>query len=268
MENEELIKEIITALYEKGHILTLWNTKDKQKQKEGWRLKNGQWSPWFLNLRTIGSSPRLFTKICYVMASMIAQYDLSLIVGIEMAGVPLVGGISATLHLAFNKMQAIGFTRPLPTKARTPLEALDIIKTSSISNQYGQKNYLEGELYDGATVGIVDDMATDIGSKIIARLLIIEEAKKRGVTIKCNKVFYLLNRNKENRQRAADFVNEKEKALYPAAIDLHYLIEFDDHIHFLKDIMKPEEYEVISEYQKSADKFQKEDVRQKIINKW
>ncbi|KJU83116.1 orotidine 5'phosphate decarboxylase-orotate phosphoribosyltransferase [Candidatus Magnetobacterium bavaricum] len=266
MNRQQWSKDLIIDLYKEGYLQTLWNAAEQKNRAEGWRLKSGIWSPWFFNMRHVGSSPKLFYDLCSAMADMIAQHDVSLLIGIEMAGIPLVGGIAVAMFTQHNKPQAIGFTRPLPKKARTSTETLHLLQNyDELAGSYGQKSLVEARLSQQDNVGIVDDMATDLESKIMARLLVLREAQRQGINLQCNKIFYILNRNKGNRQKGLDFANEKAPQLYPAALEVNYIIEFDDALPFLRPCMRSEEYEVVVAFQENRTRFQDEQTQKDLI---
>ncbi len=113
---EDVLNEhsLIIPLYEEKYIQTLWNTNDPVKRAKGWTLKGGLWSPWFFNMRPVGDSPELFFEICSIMSNLIIGTGKKpgLLIGVEMAGLPLVGGISTVMRWeGFN--QRFGYTRPL-----------------------------------------------------------------------------------------------------------------------------------------------------------
>ncbi len=308
---EEWASRLFVPLYQEEYTQTLWNTEDIKKQEEGWWLKSGKWSPWFFNMRPVGSSPELFYQLCSAMAALTADHDdIDMFIAVEMAGINLSGGMAVASFLEQLFGRPIGYTRPLPKKARTPMEALtllDAIDAGAVDQQqqnlvkaievlekidlsqlpedqqqqskalellraidfekvdYGQKEFVEARLIDGSKIGIFDDMAMDIGSKKIARLTVLWEAKRRNVTVECNKIFYILNRNPGNRQAGLDFANEPEQGLYPAPLEVNYIIEFNNHLPDLKTEMKEPEYEVISEFQKNTEHFQDEGVQKDVL---
>lgn len=266
---EEWADLLIVPLYQEQYLQTLWNAYDRSKRENGWRLKNKQWSPWFYNMRPFGDSPKLFHNTSLAMADLVAAYDVNLLIGVEMAGIPLVGAVSVA-SLAYNGIEKrIGYTRPLPEKARTPLEALEILRkiAAEPTEKYGEKSYVEARLRNGDRVGIFDDMANDLGSKIIARLVVLWQASQMSepVQITCNKAFYTLNRNVGNRQKGLDFANNSNPDLYPEPIEVHYLIETDEHLCKLERVMKPDEFQVFSAYQKDPNQFQDYDVQREIL---
>ena len=319
MNKENWTEKLIAPLYQEGYLQTLWNTQKEKNHREGWWLKNGMWSPYFFNMRPVGDSPDTFNDICQAMKDLTTEYyqDIDLLIGIEMAGVSLVGGLSAkardTCKDFYYFSWRIGYTRPLPIKPRNPIGALEIIrlidagmlggektklnkalelidfykdgeiwKEKSFSNlkdavdilrtfvlgdgeDYGQKEFVEARFQWGDRVGIVDDMATDLGSKIIARAIVLWQAKKMDIPITCNKIFYLLNRNKGNFQKGLDFANETDSRLYPEPLDVNYVIEFDDALPYLKGIMGDAEYGLISAYQKDPEQFQDEGTKKEAL---
>ena len=264
---DEWAIRLMVPLYEERYTQTLWNTDDPDKREKGWTLKGGLWSPWFFNMRPVGDSPRLFCDICRAMAEMLLNHEnIDLLIGVEMAGVPLVGASAIIALLKKGRGQRFGYTRPLPEKVRKPLEALRLLREidSNVAD-YGQKEFVEARMKDGDRVAICDDVATDLGSKLIARLITLWEAERKGINISCDKIFYLLNRGKGNRLKAKDFVNEPEKELHPAELSLDYIIEFDDHLLALEKSMCPEEYEVITTFQKDPKHFQDKDVQKTVL---
>ncbi|MDP8265911.1 MAG: hypothetical protein P9M07_03070, partial [Candidatus Aceula meridiana] len=226
---EEWADRLMVPLYEKGYIETIWNTKSLKHQREGWRLKDGSWSPWFFNMRPIGSTSILFFDICCAMADLVKEHDLDMYIGIDMAGILPLGGVAVASAIRNAKPLSTGYTRPLSKKVRTPMEAFHLLqKMDGDVAGYGQKDYVEAIMFDGMNIGIFDDMSTGLGSKIIARLIVLWEAKRRGLNVICNQIFYFLNRGAKNIQTGLDFAKEKEQGLSPEALDVHYVLEFDE----------------------------------------
>lgn len=108
-------------------------------------------------------------------------------------------------------------------------------------------------------------MATNLGSKIIARLIVLWQAKQKGISVECNTIYYLLNRDKNNKQRGLDFANEPEQGLYPAKLKVEYVLEFDDLLPFLEPHMRDDEYRIICEYQKNPSQFQDKAVQKEVL---
>jgi orotate phosphoribosyltransferase len=266
MSKEEWAAKIIVPLYREQFIQTLWNAEEIKNREKGWKLKNKSWSPWFFNMRPFGDSPLLFNQVMQAMAELISPHEVDFLIGVEMAGIAPVGGLSVASYLINGREQRIGYTRPLPKKVRDPREAMELLNNISAQpEEYGQKSYIEGRFRPGDRGGILDDMATDLGSKIIARQIVLWEAAQRKINITCNKIFYFLNRTKGNREKGIKFANETEPGLHPAVLDVNYVLEFDDHFPKLRDVMKPEEYELVDSYQKDPKHFQDEDVQKEVL---
>ncbi|RLC39014.1 hypothetical protein DRH27_00820 [Candidatus Falkowbacteria bacterium] len=146
------------------------------------------------------------------------------------------------------------------------IKALAVLKNHDLGDSdYGQKEFVEGRLINEQKVGILDDMAMNIGSKLIARLIILWEARKRGVSVECNNAFYFLNRTATNRQTGFDYALETERDLYPAPIHLYYVIEMDEELPKLESVMCSEEFRVITDFQNNSDQFQDEDVQKEVL---
>lgn len=263
---EEWAAKLIVALYEEQYLQTIFNAEKEVNRKKGWKLKDTSWAPWFFNMRPVGSSPYLFNDVCLAMAEMIAEHHVDQLIGVEIAGIPLVGGVSVALMAHCGISQPVGYTRPLPRKVRLPMEAVELLKKMEDDVAgYGQKDFVEARLYNGQSIGILDDMANDLGSKIIARLQILWQARQKNVSVKCNKIFYFLNRNKGNREKGIAFAGEKVESLYPDKLDVNYIIEFDDYLPELKKVMEPEEYQLIIDFQKDRNHFQDEKVQKEVL---
>jgi orotate phosphoribosyltransferase len=260
------IKDLMIELYKEGYLQTLWNARNKENAANGWILKDGSWSPWFFNMRPVGSSPELFNKICSVLALMAREHDINFYIGIEMAGIPYAGGLSV-LAYQMGKQVKIGYTRPLPQKARTTEECLQIYEAMDKNPAgYGQKSYVEAVFSPGDRVAVLDDMSTGLTSKIIARYMTLKEALRQNVEITCDLALYFLNRNKSTRAKAEAFMNEADYRLFPRPLTIDYFIEFDDHLSVLAQVMRPHEYGVIQEFQRDPSIFQDPQYRRKRLD--
>lgn len=258
---------LFPPLYREKFTQTLWNTDDPVKQLNGWTLKNDLWAPWFYNMRPLGDSPKLFCDCCVAMSELISLHDeVDVLIAVEMAGINSSGGVAVASKLMTGVDRRIGYTRPLPKKTRTPGETAQLLKSmkSEVTN-YSQKEFVEARLRNGDRVAIYDDMSTNIGSKIIARTIVLWHAAQKGISVECNDVFYLLNRGAGNKQAGLDFANEKNEDLYPAPLDVNYVIEFNEHLPMLEKDMHPDEYRVISDFQKNPQQFMDEDVQKEVL---
>lgn len=258
-EKQEQAKDILQDLYRLGFVETIFNTLDS-KHYDGWILKNRSWSPWYLNLRPIGSEPRLLNQIGHSMNLMLQEEvpDLDQIVGVEMAGIPI-----ATISGASDQGQRFipfAYTRPLPEgKVRTlekAREALARLEEENKYDEWGGHQLVEGRLTNNQNLCIVDDMVTDLGSKSIAKEIIFYEVRRLGLKdITCDEIAVVLDRE-QGAEEAAEKNNMK----------LHSLIKFrTDGLDWLKEVMHPEEYELINKFQNSPETYQTKEAQQKAI---
>lgn len=154
---------LMTKLYKELYMQTLWNTTDLKKKREGWELKgNKVWAPWFFNMRPVGSSPRLFHHCNSRMKDLInADTDRpDMLIAVEMAGINSSGGTAICSFLEDGIEMPIGYTRPLPKKVRTPMEALALLRNmeageeesdseklvSAIGTAIGELEYINSKL--------------------------------------------------------------------------------------------------------------------------
>jgi hypothetical protein len=182
--------------------------------------------------------------------------ELTQIVGIEMAGVPLVSAIGTAQGPGCGFIP-YSYTRPLPgKKARNPAEAklaLDQLKELS---DYGQKELVEGRFYEGDVFCITDDMVTDLGSKLIAKLIVEWEMEKRGIRrYDLGHVAVVLDREQGGTEEA------RKNGMF-----LHSLIKFKtDGLNWLKGVMRPEEHALISDYQSDPKKYMDKSLQEKVL---
>jgi len=251
-------ERLIIPLYQNKFLETLWNAEKEINRCEGFILVSGMWAPWYFNMRPVGDAPELFDDICRAMAEMIMGFYCNLLIGVEMAGVPLVSAVANRIYRQGYGMR-FGYTRPMPIKGAKPTDVAKMFRDieAGVSNlvSYGQKDFVEARFKDGDMIGIVDDMATTIGSKIVARAIVLWLAKRVGINVTCNQIFYLLNRGIGNRQKGIDFAQETDQDLFPAELDINYVIEFDEVLPLLKKVMKSGEYQSIIEFQENPKQF-------------
>ncbi len=251
---EDGLKELFRALYLGRFTQTLWNAYDQRNRINGWRIKSKLWVPWFFDMRDLGDDPETFYNACGEMACMISQFeDINNLLAVEMAGVPLVGGVSAQL-LSMGSPKRFAYTRPLKTKVRNPDELRAVLGQANVDN-YGQKDLIEGRMKDGDRFAVFDDMATTLDSKIIARAILLYQAEERGVDLTCNTVFYFLDRGKESKKTGLNFANHQNKDLWPASLRVNFVISFDEYLSTLEEVMTPNEYQAIIDHQRDPKRF-------------
>ncbi len=256
---QKLEEKIIETAYKSGCIETIFNTSNPEKRKNGWIFKGGTNSIYIINLRNAGNSPELTHYLGYTMGKVIEEeikpeYDKSILIGVEMAGIPLVSAISEIAYTRSKGKTNLkwGYTRPLPgEKVRTPPEVVERLKElkqkETSLGEWGSHNLVEGTLFDGCNVIIVDDTATDFGSKLIAREVINYEAEKRDVDITCKHVLIGINRE----EGAAKIAKKENMDLYSAVS-----MKSENSLHVLKDLMPKDQYYYLDEFIKNPSLFQ------------
>lgn len=248
------LKDLFIALYRGQFIQTLWNAFDQRNKENGWRLKSKLWVPWFFDMRDLGDEPEVFYSACGEMACMISQHeDINNLLAVEMAGIPLVGGV-ATHLVSMGAPKRFAYTRPLKTKVRNPNDLFAALKQSAVDD-YGQKDLIEGRMRDGDKFAIFDDMATTLDSKIIARAILLYQAAERDIDLTCDTVLYFLDRGKESKKAGLNFVNYPNKDLWPAPLKVDFVISFDEYLPALEEVMTPNEYQAILDHQKDPKRF-------------
>ncbi len=237
-EKQDLARDVIGLLYEKGMIRTWY-----RDNPSGWRLISGLYSPLYIQLRPLISHPDVFQKVCSAMARLIQEEvpEVNKVVGIAMAGVPLAAGIS---------LQGIpaAFTRKI--EGVKSIEALH----AAISD-YGEHSMLEGELNAGDNIALVDDLVTKFDSKLVAMEQVKLELIKRHLENVSHKtVLVVLDREQGGTSTAQK-----------AELKLVSLIQFKTSgLPLLKEVMRDDEWRVISDYLKNPEKYQDEKLQEKL----
>lgn len=252
-EKDNLGRDLVKLAYDVGCIETIFNTNDPEKRKNGWILKNGTNSIWYINMRNAGNSGKFTAELGYAMGRTLEEEikDYNIIIGVDMAGIPLVSAISTSMYELYEIDVKWGYTRPLPgEKIRTVEDArtaLNELKQKKLSlGQWGSHNLVEGMLHSGYNVVITDDMVTSFGSKLIAREVIKWEAERRDVDIKCNTVLVAMDRE----QGAVESAKKE-------CMNLHSVIPMKSKgIGWLKDAMPQEQYEHVFSFINDPSQYQ------------
>ena len=228
-EKPHLGKKIIKDLYESGIIKT-WH----RDNKDGWILVSGIWSPFYIQLRRIGSYPRLLKNVGYAMGKMIDQECRgNKLLGIAMAGIPIATAIALAMNIP------VCFTR----KMEGVRSSSDFKKRVA---SYGEHSLIEGEMTEGDAFVAIDDLVTKFNSKIVAFEQLEWEAQKRDISVSCDEVAVLIDREQGAEKIAQEF-----------GISLHSLIPFQSKgVEWLREYLSTIEYEVISDYLIQPEKYQ------------
>jgi len=210
-------------IYEKRMILT--SVRDRP---EGWTLHSGLWSPFYIQLRILSSFPETLKLVGRALATLIKEEAPSVnrLVGIAFAGIPIATAVSLESGLpACHTRKILG--------VRTEQELYDAI------GKYGQHSLMEGEVQDGDTLCLIDDLVTGMESKLVGRTQVIDELKNREVSdVSVDDIAVIIDRQQGARERAKDL-----------NIRLHSLIDLvDEGLPAIKDSMSEEEHQIVAEY--------------------
>jgi len=238
-EKELLGKEIMELLYEKRLIRTWY-----RDEPRGWTLISGIWSPFYIQLRPLCSFPDLLKKVGTALGKMIRQEipEITKVVGVAMAGIPI-----AT---------AIALVEGIPATFTRKLEGVRTLKDlQTVIKQYGEHALLEGELTNGDSLVIVDDLVTKFDSKLIGIEQVKFEVERRGLKdVNVNAVVVLLDRE----QGASGIAKQH-------GIVLHSLIPFKSKgINWLADKMSSIELTIIEDYLENPEKYQKTELQKDL----
>lgn len=238
-EKKELGFQILLFLYQHGMIKTFYRDKPS-----GWTLISGLYSPLYIQLRPILSYPQGFRLICKAMGRLLQEEAPSVnkAVGIAMAGIPIVAGMSILAHIP------AAFTRKLEG-----IKSLDTLQKSIFS--YGEHSLLEGEIGPGDRLALIDDLVTRFDSKLIALEQLRHEISKRNVPdVICSTIAVVIDREQGG-----------EKAAETIGVKLLRLIPFKTAgIAMLRNYMHPLEWDVIQRYLEDPAGFQDPQVQQQI----
>lgn len=210
-------------IYEKRMILT--SVRDRP---EGWTLHSGIWSPFYIQLRILSSFPETLKLVGSALSTLIKEEAPSVnrLVGIAFAGIPIATAVSLESGIpACHTRKILG--------VRTEQELFDAI------GKYGQHSLMEGEVQDGDTLCLIDDLVTGMESKLVGRAQVLAEMKKREISdVSVDDIAVIVDRQQGARERAKDL-----------NIKLHSLIDLiDEGLPSIKDLMSEDEYQIVSEY--------------------
>lgn len=238
-EKQALARTILTLLYENRMIRTFFRDKP-----EGWTLISGLYSPLYIQLRPLISYPHVLAEVSRAMARMVREEapEITKVIGIAMAGVPIVAGISVVGQISG------GFTRKMEN-VKSPEEFRAVI------SRYGEHALLEGELTAGDRIALVDDLVTRFDSKLVALEQVNHEVRRRGLAdVVCNKVAVVLDREQGG-----------EEAARGQGIELLSLIPFKRvGLPLLEGVLHRTEWEVLTRYLQDPDYFQDKEVQAAI----
>ena len=238
-EKERAARTVLRLLYENRMIRTCYRDKP-----QGWTLISGLYSPLYIQLRPLVSYPDIFREVCTAMVRLLAEEapEITKIVGIAMAGVPIVSG-----------MAVIGGVPAAFTRKLEGVKSVESLR--SVIVDYGEHSLLEGDLVSGDKVALVDDLVTQFDSKQVAMEQVKHEIQKQGFhDIECRKVLVVLDREQGG-----------QKAARAEGLELLSLIPFKTvGLPLLKNVMAQKEWEIISAYLEDPGAFQNQEAQEEI----
>jgi orotate phosphoribosyltransferase len=250
--SEEFSRELTEIFSDAGMIRTWYRDEERTG---GWKLRNGIWSPYYIDLRPMCAhegSNNLLAMIGTSLALLIEEEApyVTKVMGIGEAGIPI-----STAITAFGGIPS-GWSRKLE----------DIRRLSDFTEKigkYGQHNVVEGiikfTMRDGDRIAAVDDVITGATSKKIALRQLEHQLEKlyktlgRRLDVKCEDVVVCIDREQGGKD-----------ALEEIGINLYSQIQFSNCIEWLKDKWYPIEYSIIKEYHEDPEPYQKESLRKQL----
>ncbi|MDD3471945.1 MAG: hypothetical protein PHS86_04095 [Syntrophaceae bacterium] len=241
-QRENMAREILKLLYDHKMIRTFYRDKP-----DGWRLMSGIYSPIYIQLRPLVSYPEVFKKICEAMCVLLREEapEIRKVVGIAMAGVPLVAG------MAVAGLIPAAFTRKME-------KVKSVEDFRSVIQSYGEHSLVEGEIKESDKIALVDDLVTRFDSKLIALEQVRSEFERRKInSAECKTVLVVLDREQGGAE-AAQLNNLK----------LISLIKFKSTgLEYLRPHMDKFEWNTIADYLEDADKYQNPDKQKNLAER-
>jgi len=248
-------REIIQLLYDEGLIETWY-----RGNPEGYRLVSGIWSPFYINMRLVGSkknSQKILNVIGIGMGELIKREmpHITRIVGLYIAGIPLASAVTMSVGIPScyaRNMEGIKTEEAFHSELPSIKKKL---------HEYGHHSLVEGDFCEGDKIAIIDDLVTKFDTKLVARAQINEAAREKGANVACKDVVVLIDREQGAQNVAVSH-----------GMTLRSLIKFKtEGIGWLKDRMAPKEYETVVDYLANEQKYQnplvQEELRKVAIRK-
>jgi orotate phosphoribosyltransferase len=247
--------QLIQSFYRDG-LLRTW----LRDRPEGWELVSGLWSPFYIQARNLPSHPETFSVAVHALMQLLDNernkgHEISRIIGVAAAGVPLAAGAALGLQLP------MGYTR----KWAGVRNVVDFEKAThdyleSVVHEWGDHALVETEFSEGDRVVVIDDVVTRFDSKAVAIRQIDAEAERRGFTnVAVDTVAVLMVRDPKAYLAAAEL-----------RVSLISVVNLDgDALSALDGIATPRELDVMVRYMENPQDFQslfvREDLRREAI---
>ncbi|RLF20816.1 MAG: orotate phosphoribosyltransferase [Thermoprotei archaeon] len=172
------------------------------------KLTSGMISPIYIDLRALPSYPEIFRLIVKASKDVISNMNFDIVCGIATGGIPL------ATALAYEMKKPMIYIR-------------------KEAKGHGTQRLIEGDFRKGASVILVDDVATTGGTLIRA----IKALKKEGLAVE--NAFVIVDREQGAREK-----------LMREGVRLHYLVTLKEIVAYLneKSLISREDYLKIMEY--------------------
>lgn len=154
----------------------------RYSEKPIFRLVSGKLSNYYFNCKTVTLSPEGLYLIGNIIYEMIAPLKVKGIGGLTLGADPIANAVAYTSYLKGN-----------------PIEAFVVRKKAK---EHGTMQWIEGNIKQGDSVAVVDDVITTGSSTIQA----ITKLKEAGVFVK--KVIVLVDRQEGGRENILKFLSE------------------------------------------------------------
>ncbi len=166
-------EKLIRLIYEKAF---------KYSEEPVFRLVSGGLSKYYFNCKTVTLSPEGMYLIGNIIFDMIANLDIKGIGGLTLGADPISNAVAYTSYL----------------KGK-PIEAFVVRKKAK---QHGTMQWIEGNIKEGDSVVVVDDVITTGSSTIQA----ITKLKEASIFVK--KVIVLIDRQEGGRENILKFLSQ------------------------------------------------------------
>ncbi|MCS7163782.1 MAG: orotate phosphoribosyltransferase [Thermodesulfovibrio sp.] len=162
----------------------------KYSETPVFRLTSGKLSNYYFNCKAVTLSPEGMYLIGNIIYEMIEKLDVKGIGGLTLGADPIANAVAYTSYLRGN-----------------PIEAFVVRKKAK---EHGTMQWIEGNISEGDSVVVVDDVITTGSSTIEA----VSRLKEAGVFVK--KVVVLVDRQEGGRENILRFLTE---CGFPAALE-------------------------------------------------
>lgn len=215
------------------------------------RLKDGRPTPYFVNMGIFGNEARLRDRVALAYGEMIKQRmndgtKIDIIFGPSYKGSMLACDVTSSLW----KEEGINLGCSYDRKE---------VKAHGEGSSQG--NMIVGaELFDGANIYIVDDVATSMGTKKEALEKIAQESERKGIKTKVVGIGIAFDReqvNLEGRNAIRDFTKETRipvDSIVRARETMSYLLDLK-YLLMINGERQPMNPEVYDDFQRFMDEF-------------